>query len=600
MSMKVLMAPVNIAGQPIAVTNELRCQGVDVTLLQYTAGGGHAFGYESDRIVDLKGRHRVEAQAETLESVLAEGYDIFHFWMSTLFGGRRYRNMYGFDLPFIKARGRRIVYRGTGFDLRVRSQHIARNPHHAFQYGYQLEIDEEAQLRYLEYLKSYVDLFIVQDPEMHEFMPQARVVPRGIDVEAVAPVGIEPNERPLVVHAPSKTLVKGTAILENALAELAEEGVPFDFKLITGMEHEEAMDWYRRADVVVDQLLIGWYGVLTIEALALGKPVVAYVRDDLYEKFTPRIPVANANPATIKDVLRPLLSDYEARRELAEAGPEFVREVHDIRKVASALREIYAEVMETPVRQPEGYADIQHFVAQFHAVEELEQRKVERFGAAKFEELKRELPRLRFKANKHDELAETVRTLRAQVRALEAVQAQREEAAAQPAAPGSAKVPVSRRTLRGMRERALEYDAISGELPGLRFKANKYDELAENVRLLKRRIAELESTQTRLAARTAAGSGRNAKVSIDRQVLRDLHSRASEYDAISAELPRLQYQARRSEELFKEVQGLRYKAARHDELRDEVLELRYRVKQLESGPRRFAARLFRRLSRLAT
>lgn len=594
MSMKVLMAPVNIAGQPIAVTNELRRQGVDVTLLQYTAGEGHAFGYESDRTVNLKGRRRVEAQAETLESVLAEGYDIFHFWMSTLFGGRRYRNMYGLDLPFIKARGRRIVYRGTGFDLRVRSQHIARNPHHAFQYGYQLEIDEEAQLRYLDYLKSYVDLFIVQDPEMHEFMPEARVVPRGIDVEKITPVGIEPNDRPLVVHAPSKTLVKGTALLETALAELAKEGIPFDFKLITGMDHEEAMSWYRRADVVVDQLLIGWYGVLTIEALALGKPVVAYVRDDLYEKFTPRIPVANANPATIKDVLLPLLSDFETRRELAEAGPEFVREVHDIRKVASALREIYAEVMETPVRQPEGYADIQHFVAQFHEVEALEQRKVERFGAAKFDELKRELPRLRFKANKHDELTETVRTLRAQVRALESEHATHETAPAR--ADASAKVPVNRRTLRSIYQRAREFDAIAEELPRLRFKANKYDELTDTVRILRARVRELEGGR----ALAPAGEGSGARASVNKKVLRDLHRRATEFDELSARLPRLQYQARRSEELAKEVQSLRYKASHHDELRDEVIELRRRVKKLENGPRKLASRLIRRLSRPAT
>lgn len=580
MGMKVLMAPVNIAGQPIAVTNELRKQGVDVSLLQYTAGEGHVFGYESDRVVNLKGRHRVEAQAETLESVLADGYDIFHFWMSTLFGGRRYRNMYGLDLPFIKARGRRVVYRGTGFDLRVRSQHVAANPHHPFQYGYELEIDEEAQLQYLEYLKSYVDLFIVQDPEMHEFMPQARIVPRGIDVEAITPVGIEPNDRPLVVHAPSKTLVKGTAFVEQALAELAAEGLPFDFKLVTGMAHEEAMDWYRRADIVVDQLLIGWYGVLTIEALALGKPVVCYVRDDLYSKFTPRIPVANANPATLKDVLRPLLSDFEARRELAAPGPEFVREVHDIRKVASALREIYAEVMEAPVRQPEGYADIEHFVAQYREVEALEQRRAERFGAAKFEELKQQLPRLRYKANKHDELAETVRSLRAQVRALET--AARKQ----------------RRPLRGRQEAALERGATPAELRAAL--PTEHAELQETVLALTRRVRELEAMDMRLAAIQAAGSGRGTKVSVNRQLLRDLHKRAAEFDALQGELPRLRYQTRRSEELAKEVQSLRYKAAHHDELRAEVVELRHRIRELESTRERLATRFMRRLSRPAT
>lgn len=516
--MKVLMAPVNIAGQPIAVTNELRRQGVDVTLLQYAAGKGHVFGYASDRVVNLKGRHRMEAQAETLETVLADGYDIFHFWMSTLFGGRRYANMYGLDLPFIKARGRRIVYRGTGFDLRIRSEHIARNPHHPFQHGYELDVDEEAQRLYLEFLRSYVDLFIVQDPEMLEHMPQARVVPRGIDLDALPPVGIEPTDRPLIVHAPSKTLVKGTAILEQALAELAEEGLAFEFKVITNMAHEEALSWYRRADLVVDQLLIGWYGVLTIEALALGKPVVAYIRDDLHERFTPRIPVANANPETIKEVLRPLIADYEARRTLAAGGPDFVREVHDIRNVAGTLKEIYAELMEQPVRLPDGSADIRHFLAQFRDIEALEVRRTERFRAAKYGELLTQLPSLRYKANRYDELAELTSALRRRIRDLEAAHGidSGTNVDAPEASPGKSrrKVQIDRTLLREVRERAQEFDEIAEDLPrlrylaqrsaeladevqGLRYKAARYDELREEVLALRYKAQQFDKDQRR-------------------------------------------------------------------------------------------------------
>lgn len=511
MGMKVLMAPVNIAGQPIALTRELRRQGVDVSLLQYTAGEGHAFGYPSDQTVNLKGRHRMEAQTETLESALSAGYDIFHFWMSTLFGGRRYANMYGLDLPFIKARGRRIVYRGTGFDLRVRSLHEARNPHHAFQYGYELEIDEEAQRLYLRYLASYVDLFIVQDPEMHEFMPEARIVPRGIDVDSLDAVGIQPTDRPLIVHAPSKALVKGTPLLQQALAELAEEGLPFDFQLVTDVHHEEALDWYRRADIVVDQLLIGWYGVLTIEALALGKPVVVYVRDDLYDRFTPRIPVANATPETIKDVLRELIVSYEARRALAENGPSFVREVHDIRTVAAEVKELYSEVMEMPPREPSGSADIDHFLAQFKELEAADERRRERFKARKYDELLRQLPTLRFKANRADELAESVQALKRRVRDLEIEQGiPASGSGAGAVAASSERVVIDRGTLRSMHERAREFDAVSDELPqlrqqartreelvrevqSLRYKAKRYEELREEVLSLRFTVKKLEA-----------------------------------------------------------------------------------------------------------
>jgi glycosyltransferase involved in cell wall biosynthesis len=350
------MAPVNIAGQPNLAVRELRRQGVDASLLDFTR---NPFEYETGRRVDLRGGHPLERQAEALKEALAEGYDIFHLWTAPLFANPDFR---GLDLPFIKLRGCRIIYRGTGFDLRTRSLHTERNPHSPYRYGYTGPLDEETQRAYVEYLKDYVDLFIVQDPEMQEFMPDARIVPRGIDLDEWPQVGIEPNPRPLVIHAPSKQELKGTRFVRAAVEQLRQEGLSFDFELIEGLPHREAIEWYRRADIVVDQLLVGWYGVLAIEALALGKPVLTYVRDDLYRSFTPEIPVLNADPDTVTDRLRELITDFELRRSLSRRARGFVEQVHDIRTVAATLRELYEEVLAKPARRPSTFADVDYFV----------------------------------------------------------------------------------------------------------------------------------------------------------------------------------------------------------------------------------------------
>jgi glycosyltransferase involved in cell wall biosynthesis len=383
---KVLMAPVNIAGQPIAAVRELRRQGVDATLLQYTDGRGHPFAYETDTTFDLSGRRPIEAYGEALRRTLAGGYDLYHLWMAPLFAtGRDLRPMYGLDLPFLKARGKRIVYRATGFDVRLRSDHLARNPHSPFAHGYRYGVDEERQRRYLRYLRDVVDRFVVQDPELAEAIPEATIIPRAIDLERWPVVGVRPADRPLVVHAPSDTAVKGTAILRRALTDLRREGLRFDVKLLRGVRHAEAVAWYRRADIVVDQLLIGWYGVVTLEALALGKPVVVHVRDDLYRSFAPEIPVANANPATVKDVLRELIASYERRRALAERARGFVEEVHDVRLVARALRSLYAEVLEQPPRQPQTCADVDWLVWQARRLERVDVARTLRTVAARHE-----------------------------------------------------------------------------------------------------------------------------------------------------------------------------------------------------------------------
>jgi hypothetical protein len=222
------------------------------------------------------------------------------------------------------------------------------------------------------------------------------------------------------------------------LRELEAEGLRFELKVITGMRHDEAVQWYRRADIIVDQLLIGWYGVLTLEGLAMGKPVVVYVREDLFDRFTPRIPIQNAPPGKLKEALRELIADPRRRRELAAAGPDFVRDVHDVRKIAAMLRDIYAEVMEMPMRVPDGHADLEHFLAQFKLLEDRETLLALQFKARSYDALMTELPALRFRARKYGE---------------------------------------ARDRLRSLQFKARSYDALLSELPALRFRARRYDEM---------------------------------------------------------------------------------------------------------------------------
>lgn len=51
------------------------------------------------------------------------------------------------------------------------------------------------------------------------------------------------------------------------------------------MPHAEAQRWYLQADIIVDQVFCGTYGLLSVEAMAMGKPVVTYIRDDVKSFF---------------------------------------------------------------------------------------------------------------------------------------------------------------------------------------------------------------------------------------------------------------------------------------------------------------------------
>jgi glycosyltransferase involved in cell wall biosynthesis len=175
-------------------------------------------------------------------------------------------------------------------------------------------------------------------PERARFLPYSNVDPRAWEPAAPAGWGVPP----LVLHMPTNREIKGTRFVLDAVSRLQAEGVALDFRLVEGVTRDEAKSLYRSADLVVDQLLVGWYGGLAVEAMALERPVVAYLREEdlgfVPPEMRAEIPVISAEPATIYDVLKELLTTR--RGELAEMGRrggEYVRRWHDPLRIAKEL-----------------------------------------------------------------------------------------------------------------------------------------------------------------------------------------------------------------------------------------------------------------------
>lgn len=371
---KILLAPMNLANQPIQIVNSLKSRGYIAEHIQYTLGQGHKFGYELDREVNLKEvGGRVKGHAKTLKEYIERDFDIFHFWNKSLFYKTDYSHNTGFDIPLLKVRGKKVLFRFSGFDLRLPSKDKEVNKYSPFNYGYEHKFDEIAQQKFLDFLEEYVDQFLVQDPELQQFCPQAKVIPRALELSEWENLGVVNKKRPLVVHAPSDDLCKGTKFVVQAVEDLRREGLDFDFKLIKNMRHEEAKEWYKRSDIVVDQLLIGATGVLTLEAMALGKPVIVYLREELFKPFYGgELPCINANPDNIKEVIKDTIKDYDKRLHYSKLGRRIVEEYHDIDKVVDQFASLYDEVVERPLVRPTSTRDIDYLEFQTLATQKYE------------------------------------------------------------------------------------------------------------------------------------------------------------------------------------------------------------------------------------
>jgi hypothetical protein len=183
-------------------------------------------------------------------------------------------------------------------------------------------------------------------PERARFLPYASVDPLEWSLSP------EVADPPIVVHAPSDTRVKGTAQVAAAVSRLEDEGVPLRFELLEDVHRDAVRSALERSAIVVDQLNAGWYGGLAVEAMALGKPVVAALdlleHPSLPSDFRRDVPIVHASATTLADCLRRLLTSPDERRRLGHEGRAFVERWHDPRKVARTVIGAYYEAGSTP------------------------------------------------------------------------------------------------------------------------------------------------------------------------------------------------------------------------------------------------------------
>jgi glycosyltransferase involved in cell wall biosynthesis len=203
--------------------------------------------------------------------------------------------------------------------------------------------------RQIKRLANYADQIYSLNPDLlHVLPPTAKFIPYShIFLDDWIPQYTQLENRPLrILHAPSHRKVKGTDYLLEALGNLKKQGFNFDLLLVEGLSNSEARKMYEKADILVDQLFAGWYGGLAVELMALGKPVIVYIRDEDL-KFIPSemkedLPFIRATPFDIKEVLKQVIKmPREELFTLAQRSRAFVEKWHDPLKIAMQIKVDY-------------------------------------------------------------------------------------------------------------------------------------------------------------------------------------------------------------------------------------------------------------------
>ena len=164
-----------------------------------------------------------------------------------------------------------------------------------------------------------------------------------VDTEHVTARPPTPPYGPLrIAHAPNHTHFKGTRHLLQAIESLRSEGHAIEIVIVQGVPNTEVLRRFAEADIVADQLIGGAYGYTALEAMALAKPVLSYVRDPGRVEAAHECPVINATPTTLPATLRWCLANREQLAAIGRQGRAYVERWHTISAVAERLGRLYA------------------------------------------------------------------------------------------------------------------------------------------------------------------------------------------------------------------------------------------------------------------
>jgi glycosyltransferase involved in cell wall biosynthesis len=293
--------------------NALRRKGVDARLLVFWPQKWRLDEYDINLDLPRQGFLRQQlVQWRALARYLPQT-DLFHFYFGKTLVPK------SLNMPILRATRKKSVMHFLGADIRGKP------------------------LEELEYRKKF-DRWLVGSYAATRWVPDAEVVPIGIDLREYRPVPPVERERPLVVHAPSDPEKKGTRHIVEAC-----ERLPVDLDVVHGVPHEEAVERFKRADIVVDQMHYLWHGMFAVECMAYGKPVVTHLDPEAVEQteraFDVKVPIVAATKDDLVEKLRPLVDSFELRKQLGKEGRAYVERVHDLDKVADRFIEIYRSIL---------------------------------------------------------------------------------------------------------------------------------------------------------------------------------------------------------------------------------------------------------------
>ena len=283
-------------------------------------------------INNISGIGSALSEAQVLQGHVSDVY-VFNKKIHNQFGGI----MINYRSPFSRWK---VFKKLQGYDIW----------HYHYPYG-SLKAGLEKRNRGKLYLKHYHgddlrgkpdnDFCLVSTPDLLQYAQNGTWLPNPVCIDKLVSIAENKREGRLrIAHYPYYKMYGHLDVYSDILDSLRKTA-RCDIIRILGLSHEETLRLISTCDIVIGKIIpnIGWFGRFELEGMALGKPVITYVADDLYNKYKP--PVFTTTVKNFRQDLEALMEDASVRERLSKEGVQYVKKYHSPQTVVEKLDEIY-------------------------------------------------------------------------------------------------------------------------------------------------------------------------------------------------------------------------------------------------------------------
>lgn len=353
--MKILFLPQNIASMPAITADKLnKIENINAKCITQSS---HKYLQENRNVIHI---NREISKSNPIKWIYSRWKfrrelkkwinwaDVLHYtWAVALRNGE--------DLKWAKSQNKLIFVEWVGSDIRNPDYLKKINPYYkfAFENGYEYaHIESKVNSLKNQNLFAKYGAIPLLSPEMNLFadkllFKKTHLLYQRVDVNNFSTsYPTLNNNNPLIIHSPTAKIGKGSNIIISIIEELKKQ-YDFKFMLLHDMSRDKVLQIMQKADIFIDQIIVGCYGMAAMEAMSFGKPVMCYIMPEVFEAgLSPECPIVNTNPDNLKEQLIKLITNAQLRYDIGVESRQFAEKYHDVGKVSSQLLTLYKHELE--------------------------------------------------------------------------------------------------------------------------------------------------------------------------------------------------------------------------------------------------------------